>query len=191
MAGMKWGTAGNEMPGMVGKTFGRLLVLRWDKQMSHPAHGKRRDCYLCRCSCGVKKLVSGNCLRTSHTQSCGCLQREKVREAVTGDKCHLYIDGRTEKRKIFYESIRRRDNYLCTECGKTQEQNRIDSITKREPNGEKLSVHHKDHCHENNIDSNCITLCKSCHAIESREYDSAKADEAMTELMWQVSQNQI
>ena len=50
--------------------FGRLLVLRRD-------HSRRgRGYWICRCDCGEERSVLGTRLRSSKTQSCGCLNRE-------------------------------------------------------------------------------------------------------------------
>ena len=64
---------GKIQPDMIGQKFERLLVLSYDKEMS-----KQRgyDCYLCRCNCGVEKLIRGYHLRNRVIQSCGCLSRE-------------------------------------------------------------------------------------------------------------------
>ena len=50
------------------------------------------------------------------------------------------------------KSIRKRDNYQCQICNKTQEEEGI-----------ALQVHHIDYNKENNEESNLITLCRSCH----------------------------
>lgn len=51
------------------------------------------------------------------------------------------------------EKIRKRDNYTCQECGKTQEKL-----------GRKLAVHHIDYDKTNNDEDNLISLCHSCHS---------------------------
>lgn len=48
--------------------------------------------------------------------------------------------------------VRRRDNFICQECGITQEQL-----------GYVLNVHHIDFDKKNNNFNNFISLCKSCH----------------------------
>jgi len=50
------------------------------------------------------------------------------------------------------DSIRARDNYLCQECGLTQDN--LEYL---------LDVHHIDEDKKNNIPENLITLCRSCH----------------------------
>ena len=51
------------------------------------------------------------------------------------------------------EQIRKRDNFICQECGKIEE-----------VLGCKLDVHHIDYDKTNNKPENLICLCKSCHA---------------------------
>lgn len=50
------------------------------------------------------------------------------------------------------EAIRKRDNYLCQVCFKSQEEE-----------GNKLAVHHIDYNKNNVNENNLISLCHSCH----------------------------
>ena len=65
-----------------GKTYGRLTVLgreipnRKEQNQGVGLDGKAR--WLCRCECGKTRIVPGDALRRGATQSCGCLQRERV-----------------------------------------------------------------------------------------------------------------
>lgn len=55
-----------------GQTFGRLRVIELNS---------RNDRYFywdCECSCGSLCVVEGHQLRSGHTQSCGCLQKERA-----------------------------------------------------------------------------------------------------------------
>lgn len=56
---------------MIGKTFGRLIVLE-DRGSQH-GKGKK---YLCKCSCGADKVALQSRLLRGETKSCGCLRRE-------------------------------------------------------------------------------------------------------------------
>jgi hypothetical protein len=62
------------------------------------------------------------------------------------------------------ESVRKRDNYICQECGLHQDE--LKGIHK------KLSVHHIDYNKDNLNPDNLITLCVSCHSKTNynREY---------------------
>ena len=56
---------------LTGQTFGRLIVIREaGRKNGHVA-------WLCRCDCGGEVVVTSHHLRSGHTQSCGCLQRER------------------------------------------------------------------------------------------------------------------
>lgn len=153
----------------IGQKFKRLLVISYDKEISEQ---KKHDYYLCRCDCGIEKIISGNFLRTRHTQSCGCLRRDEMRKIgkrkgrdQTGENGPGYIDGLSRecrKRKNFRESIRHRDNYTCQRCNKTQKEEL--KIT-----GKKLHVHHKDGNEYNDVPENTITYCCSCHSIVEQE----------------------
>lgn len=103
-------------------------------------------------------------MRNGNTHSCGCLNSKlaaKRAASRSGVDSPMYIHGRDcgLNKKIqndFHESIRKRDNYTCQKCGKTQEQELIEMH-------QKLSVHHKDGNHFHNVDENATTLCASCH----------------------------
>lgn len=58
---------------MIGKTCGDLTVI---KRLSKPGSSKSPK-FLCKCSCGMYTITTGNKLRTGHTQSCGHLRNSK------------------------------------------------------------------------------------------------------------------
>lgn len=61
----------------VGRTYGRLIVL--EKAPSRRYNGgKPRVMWRCICSCGTYVDVHTAKLQNGHTQSCGCLQRERT-----------------------------------------------------------------------------------------------------------------
>lgn len=53
-----------------GKRFGRLLILELTNK-------KNRRYWKCKCDCGNIKVVSSNKLKTGHTESCGCIRKER------------------------------------------------------------------------------------------------------------------
>lgn len=63
---------------ITGQRFGRLLALR---DIGPAKNG--RTLWLCRCDCGNETEATVSDLLNGHTKSCGCLKREKVKEAVT------------------------------------------------------------------------------------------------------------
>lgn len=58
---------------MTGKTFGRLTVLR---RQGSDKYGNAT--WHCSCVCGNEITAMGTSLRSGHTKSCGCLQRDLV-----------------------------------------------------------------------------------------------------------------
>lgn len=61
----------------VGRKYGRLTVIGHGGYYIQPT-GKKRSLALCRCECGVERRIWPGCLATGETQSCGCLQRERL-----------------------------------------------------------------------------------------------------------------
>ena len=62
---------------LTGKRFGRLLVLGESGKVGEQTAWK------CKCDCGGIAIVTGANLRSGNTNSCGCLNRENLRKALT------------------------------------------------------------------------------------------------------------
>ena len=68
---------GRPMENLAGRRFGRLTVIRVvEKDYMNSGHGNAL--WLCRCDCGQETVVKSSNLKTSHTQSCGCLKSPKI-----------------------------------------------------------------------------------------------------------------
>ena len=89
-------------PNLEGSRFGRLIVLEDDGTR------KRNQVYWkCKCDCGNIVHVQTSKLTSGHTQSCGCLMRDKAKESGVNSALDLtgYKNGKltwiepTEKRK--------------------------------------------------------------------------------------------
>ncbi|PLR99599.1 hypothetical protein [Bacillus sp. T33-2] len=92
--------------------YGRLTVL----QEVAPNKYARR--YLCKCECGNEAVVYMNALRKGNTQSCGCLQKERVSNGnfidLTGKKF-----GKLTTKSRQGSNRGRKVNWLCLcDCGK-------------------------------------------------------------------------
>ena len=59
---------------LTGQNFGELLVLKRDDSNYDKDNLKNR--WLCKCSCGNIKSVTGSSLTSGHTKSCGCKTKE-------------------------------------------------------------------------------------------------------------------
>lgn len=64
---------GPEKQDLIGKKFGRLLVIHSSK----PRHG--RAYWVCECNCGRMCSAAGKALRSGKKKSCGCLRKEMAR----------------------------------------------------------------------------------------------------------------
>lgn len=67
---------------ITGERFGRWTVVRREGTNISPS-GSHRSTWLCRCDCGVTKILTVKALRSGDTQSCGCLQKERASSANT------------------------------------------------------------------------------------------------------------
>lgn len=85
-----------------GTTVGRLLVLRPVRESGQAIK------YACLCSCGIRVVVGGQALRLRKTQSCGCLQRERAREAN-----FRHGLSRTRIHNIWHAMLQRCDDEKC------------------------------------------------------------------------------
>lgn len=57
---------------LIDQSFGRLIVNSFAG-----THDNKSAMWLCACECGDKVIVRGADLRSGHTQSCGCLKRDR------------------------------------------------------------------------------------------------------------------
>lgn len=70
---------------LVGKRFGRLLVLGREGVTVNGVHTRIR--WACRCDCGNRHVTEGRHLRQGDAKSCGCLQRDAV---ASGTHCKTH-----------------------------------------------------------------------------------------------------
>ena len=84
---------------LIGKKFGRLIVIKRVENHVQPS-GKQYVQWLCKCDCGNETVVRGANLKKGHTQSCGCLQKEKVTTHGL-KKTRLYVVWRDIKLRCF------------------------------------------------------------------------------------------
>lgn len=61
----------NQSEDLTGQKFGRLTVIKRQENSSK---------WECLCECGNKVITTTNHLKTGHTQSCGCLQKDRASE---------------------------------------------------------------------------------------------------------------
>jgi hypothetical protein len=71
----------------VPETFGRLTTIGPKFLLTGKSGkrigGKRSAYHVCQCCCGELAIVARSCLQNGHTQSCGCLQKQRASETRT------------------------------------------------------------------------------------------------------------
>lgn len=73
---------------LTGKIFGRWYV----EYLSEQKTNKGRKMYHCKCQCGNEKDVPSENLRRGDSQSCGCLNREKI-ALSTQERCRIDLSS--------------------------------------------------------------------------------------------------
>jgi hypothetical protein len=131
---------------LTGKVFGRLTVVS-----KHNGSFQKWEC-------GRNSISTSTNLRHGRSRSCGCLQREIVKEI---GKANMFLtdEEREERRhrddtlvKIWRLAVYERDNYTCQKCW---------------VRGGELRAHHKDcwcdYPERRFEEENGVTLCVDCH----------------------------
>src|SRR3990167_8683940 len=87
------------MPRKINMTNERFASLTVEQEVGVDKRGE--VFWSCKCDCGTSIAVSGYKLRSGHTQSCGCLQRQRARE-VNRVKARRHGDSAGGKRTSEY-----------------------------------------------------------------------------------------
>ncbi len=67
---------------LLGRRFGRLRVVQYNGQTQRPNGAKGHTRWICKCDCGTIVSVFSYNFGNGHTQSCGCLQKERLGNAT-------------------------------------------------------------------------------------------------------------
>jgi len=149
----------------------RIFTVEWRNNISKATKGKSNPNFKGgkpKCiDCG--KELSQRKVKDYEPQRCQeC--HIKIMYHPKGEHHPLWIDGRSfepytsEFTKQLKESIRKRDNYTCHNCGMTEEEHLI-------VYGTNLHVHHIDYDKQNCGDDNLITTCLSCNVRANFNHD--------------------
>lgn len=98
--------SGNKLVPMIGKRFGKLVVIERIENKDKKVQ------YKCQCDCGNIKIVVGSDLRTGHIQSCGCLKSKGemlisnwlIKHNINFKPQYCFLDYETEMgRKAYFD----------------------------------------------------------------------------------------
>ena len=90
---------------LINQKFGRLTVLYENGRTP-----KQEVLWHCKCDCGNECDVRGYNLKSGHTQSCGCLQKERTSEA---SQLQNIIGQRFGKLTVLNETIHKEEKKTC------------------------------------------------------------------------------
>ena len=104
---------------LIGKRFGRLLVISRDGSNKH-----QKAIWLCKCDCGKTKTIKGNALQSGNTMSCGCIQKETMHQ-IRWNPDLSQEDRETNRNRgiavpgihLWRKEVYKRDRYRCVVCG--------------------------------------------------------------------------
>lgn len=103
---------------LIGKTFGRLTVLKRD--LSKPSGRGKSVYWICQCECGKIVSISGDSLKQGRTKSCGCLKKEIITKKNTLDLTGKKYGKVTAIKNTYHLNSHHSYIWECQcECGKT------------------------------------------------------------------------
>ncbi len=156
---------------LTGKKFGRLMVIR----RGYPDSRNGNARWLCRCGCGIEKVIDGRSLRKGRTKSCGCLRKKLASEKRKLDfglatKQHLIRNYRRRARERGY-SFNLTEEYFfeltqqdCHYCGIKPSQ----VAKNRDNNGDYIynGIDRIDNTKGYTI-KNVVPCCKTCNQAKN------------------------
>jgi len=77
---------------IIGKRFGRLVVIEKNYDYINPNTGYKKLRYKCQCDCGNISFPTKNKLLNNETLSCGCYRKDRLGEKNPSWKGGKYID---------------------------------------------------------------------------------------------------
>jgi len=101
-----------QLKDLVGKKFGRLTVIKLEGSQD------KSRIWLCVCDCGKESSIPTISLTSGNTKSCGCFQKDRMREALFED-----LTGQKFGKLLILEQDKTKEKYsawICQcDCGNT------------------------------------------------------------------------
>lgn len=95
---------------MINKTFGKLLVL--ERDTNKPSGHGYPVFWKCKCECGNIISVRTADLKNGHTQSCGCLQKQRTADSNSNN----LLGQRFGKLKVIEKTNQRQGRHIIWKC---------------------------------------------------------------------------
>jgi hypothetical protein len=155
-----------------GQIFGRLKVTTEYKFIKRPDGRGNRTKWLCKCTCGNKKWVLRDLLINGHTQSCGCINKDKkIANYGKARKNDLYATYKYNAsiRNLEFSLTREEFYYLtqenCFYCDRSPSQ----ILKSRTDNGDHVysGVDRIDNSHGYTT-HNSVSCCKHCNYAKGK-----------------------
>lgn len=105
---------GSRREDLLNQTFGRLTVIK-----DAGVNAQKSALWECECRCGNHIIVRTSDLKNGHTQSCGCLQRERTSESCTINLVGQVFNGIEVLSKDIKKASDGHVKWICKcHCGK-------------------------------------------------------------------------
>lgn len=166
---------------LTGQKFGRLLVVKLDLEKSK-SNKKQISYWKCICDCGKEKCIRTASLKNGHTQSCGCLLRDRTRETLykgndylSGTKiCAIWKHAKNGNKSLpdnkeilnkWIQEIGDAQSGICNSCG--IKFNRCIFNTAKATGLEGASLDRIDSSNGYNDKNNLQLLCWECNEMKN------------------------
>lgn len=139
---------------LTGRVFGRLVVKEQADDYVEPLSGTRHARWLCECSCKECKqivVMQSSLKKKNPTQSCGCLQKEKISkilhktnqysEKLSDDHGEYYIGITNNTNNKFYVDAEDFDKIKTLCWTESVNKRKFHQLTARTNNGETITMH--------------------------------------------------
>lgn len=143
---------------LVGQVFSRLTVISYYGSSKKEGNTKSRGAlWSCQCKCGNIIITLAHSLRSGHTRSCGCLQKDTITAisvAKTGPANNFWKGGAPIKDAHGYRLLKAKDHPYARKIGYVNEHRLVmEKILGRYLHPDE-TVHHKNGIRDDNRPEN-------------------------------------
>lgn len=155
----------------IGEKYGKLTILKLDKNYRKTKAGYFPAYYLCQCECGNTVTSKWNKIETGHTKSCGCLNNfshfgsKPYRGASFSALLKIYKSGAEKRGLVFDLELSKFEELIasnCFYCGEPPY-----NVIRRTKNSFLVytGIDRVDNT-KGYIEDNCVPCCKYCNIMK-------------------------